>query len=765
MSETPTLSTAEATPAMAPIRPKERVEVIDVLRGFSVLGILLINMLSFAGYHRIGGMGAVDRAVVLFVKFIAQAKFYTLFSFLFGWGTAVQMARAAQRGTRFVPLYVRRLLSLLLIGLVHAIFIWNGDILVTYASLGFLLLLFRTRSDKTLLVAALICLLVPVVISTPGPAETFREAYAQATQSLRQEMMAGHYANVYGEGSYLETTLQRVRELRYGYSGAIYWATHVLGMFLLGLYAGRRRIFHNIPQHLPLFRKVMWWGLILGLPLNLVFVLVLGWPTLVPSPYYDLATRGARTIGGSALCLFYISAVVLLFHHTGQTRSRQRGLLSSLAPIGRMALSNYLFQSVVCTLVFYGYGLGLYRKIGAAITPILTIIIYRVQVALSNWWLHRFRFGPVEWLWRSLIYGKRQPFVRERPRDRHAEDLARHETGNTEPADDPIRPTHGHPTFPGWLTFLLRRLLFIAAVSFAIVYFCMLGMRLSVNSSSAGRTLSARRLAGPALEETLDFFKDALQGDLGYTARGISQRTQVPVVEMLTETYVESGRLLLVSIALAAVIGVAAGGLAAARRHSPLSLSTLTLTVIGVSIPSFFLALLLRVAAIEFLQRTGIRLVSVFGPGLSPTRSLLPQWTLPALVLAARPLAHITRVTFVSMSETLERGFIRTAHAKGLRPSVVFWRHALRNVGISVLTAIAVSLRFALGSLPVVEIFFEWPGVGYVMLNAIHRREARAVAALGLSLGITFLLISLLLDLAYRWVDPRLRAGATGGGV
>jgi len=150
---------------------------------------------------------------------------------------------------------------------------------------------------------------------------------------------------------------------------------------------------------------------------------------------------------------------------------------------------------------------------------------------------------------------------------------------------------------------------------------------------------------------------------------------------------------------------------------------------------------------------------------LSQTRSLLPQWTLPALVLAARPLAHITRVTFVSMSETLGRDFIRTAHAKGLRPSVVFWRHALRNVGISVLTAIAVSLRFALGSLPVVEIFFEWPGVGYVMLNAIYRREARAVAALGLSLGITFLLLSLLLDLMYRWVDPRLRTGARGGGA
>ena len=764
MPHIPTTSTAEATPAVAPVHPQERIEIIDVLRGLSVLGILLINILSFAGYHQIRGTGTVDRAVVLFVKFIAQAKFYTLFSFLFGWGAAVQMARAAQRGRRFAPLYVRRLLSLLLIGLLHAIFIWSGDILVTYAILGFLLLLFRTRSDKTLLVAATICLLIPVAISTPGPAETFREAYAQATESLRQEMMVGHYSNVYGEGNYLEATLHRVRELRYGYSGAIYWAPHVLGMFLLGLYAGRRRIFHNIPRHPPFFRKVMWWGLILGLPLNLVFVLVLGWPTLVPPAYYDLATRGARTIGGSALCLSYISAVVLLFHYR-QPRSRWRRMLHSLAPVGRTALSNYLLQSVVCTLVFYGYGLGLYRKLGAAITPILAIIVYRAQVALSNWWLQRFQFGPVEWLWRSLIYSKRQPFARERIQDRRSESIARRHTEQKQTADVSAQSSHGHPVFPGWLTFVLRRLLFIATVSFAIVYFCILGLRLSVNSTSARQTLSVGRMAGPALEETIDFFQDIAQGDLGYTARGISQRTQVPVLEMLTETYAVSAQLLLVSIALATAAGIAAGGMAAARRHSPLSLSTLTLTVIGVSIPSFFLALLLRVAAIAFYQRTGVRLVSVFGPSLSQTRSLLPQWTLPALVLAARPLAHITRVTFVSMSETLGRDFIRTAHAKGLRPSVVFWRHALRNVGISVLTAIAVSLRFALGSLPVVEIFFEWPGVGYVMLNAIYRREARAVAALGLSLGITFLLLSLLLDLMYRWVDPRLRTGARGGGA
>ncbi len=328
----------------------------------------------------------------------------------------------------------------------------------------------------------------------------------------------------------------------------------------------------------------------------------------------------------------------------------------------------------------------------------------------------------------------------------------------------PLSP-HGYRAVSGWLIFVVRRLLFIAGVAFAIVYFCTLGMRLSTNSTSIGQPRTAWELAGPALEETVAFFEDVFRGDLGYTVRGISQRTRVPVTEVLADTYVESAQLLVVAIALATVIGIGAGGLAAVRRHSPLALSTLTLTVIGVSIPSFFLALLLRVADITFYQRTGIGLVPVFGSSMDRTQSLLPHVTFPALVLAARPLAHITRVTFVSISEILGRDFIRTARAKGLGSSVVFWRHALRNAGVSVLTAVVVSLRFALGSLPVVEIFFEWPGVGFTMLNAIYRGEINVVAPLGLSLGMTFLLITLSLDLIYRLIDPRLRTQGNGGGA
>jgi len=311
-----------------------------------------------------------------------------------------------------------------------------------------------------------------------------------------------------------------------------------------------------------------------------------------------------------------------------------------------------------------------------------------------------------------------------------------------------------HRVLVGWLTFFLRRLLFIAGVAFAIVYFCALGLSLRGNSVGTGQSQQVWGLAGPALEWTVDFFQDFFGGSLGHIARGV-----------LAEAYLASGRLLLVAIGLAALVGVIAGGIAAAWRHSPLSLPTLTLTVVGISIPSFFLALLLRVADIKFYQRTGVGLFPVYGLSSHRTESLLPQVVAPALVLAARPLAHITRVTFVSLSEILGRDFIRTARAKGLGPSAVFWRHALRNAGVGILTAVVVSLRFALGSLPVVEIFFEWPGLGRRMLEGITRGETWVVATLALSLGVTFLLITLLLDLIYRLIDPRLRAQGNGGGM
>jgi uncharacterized protein len=734
---------------MAPVRPKRRIVVVDILRGFAVLGILLVNMLSFSGYLYTATqeMGAAHRLAILLIRFIAQAKFYTLFSFLFGWGMAIQMRRATERDRHFAPLYVRRLIILLLFGLVHAILIWEGDILVHYALLGLPLLFFRKRSNRTILIGAIVCILIPVLLSTPGPAESIREWHARLVAPLRRLMMEGHQANVYVEGSYLEVTIHRAKAAVFGYTSFIYWASHIFGMFLLGLYVGRRRIFRDINAHDSLLRRVMWSGLIVGLVCNFIFVAASDNPGLFPLAYRELATRGARTIAGSALSLFYISGVALL------TRKRSwMEWLSPLAFVGRTALSNYLLQSVICTLLFYGYGMGLYRKLGPAITIFLTLLIFRAQIGLSAWWLERYRFGPVEWLWRSLTYGP-QPWKAEPGQSVRI-------TGSSSEEDE------GSRVFLNGVVFVVQRLAFIAAVAFAIVYFCTLGLRLSGNSRlPLGQPRrSVWDVANPALTETIEFFEDLWRGELGSVAPGISGPDREPAGEVLTGAYKDSARLLIVAVGLAAAIGIAAGALAAAWRQSALSLPMLTVTVVGISIPSFFLALLLQIGSIKFYQRTGIRVV-LFGPHLPEAKSLLPKMALPMLVLVARPLAHITRVTFVSLTEVLEQDYVRTARAKGLREILVFWNHVLRNAGVSILTAIVVSLRFALGSLPVAEVFFDWPGLGVAMLNGIFQREISVVVGAALGLGLTFLLINMSLDLIYRVIDPRLRARNSGGGL
>jgi uncharacterized protein len=177
-------------------------------------------------------------------------------------------------------------------------------------------------------------------------------------------------------------------------------------MMLLGLYAGKRRIFANLPEHLPFIRKLWLWSLAIGLVGNFLYVYFGAQSArTMPSPALMISLAG-QTFGAPALAIFYMSSLVLLFQ-----RPTWQRVLSPLAAVGRMALTNYLLQSIICTLLFYGYGLGLYDEVGPAGGILLAIVIYTFQVLWSNWWLRRFQFGPMEWLWRTLTYGRRQPMT------------------------------------------------------------------------------------------------------------------------------------------------------------------------------------------------------------------------------------------------------------------------------------------------------------------------------------------------------------------
>ncbi|MBT3337901.1 MAG: M20/M25/M40 family metallo-hydrolase [Anaerolineae bacterium] len=388
-----------------PVQSKERIQIVDVLRGFAILGILLFNMRSFAGQSmRIDDwVEPLDRAIVAFIDFFVQAKFYSLFSFLFGWGMAVQMRRAEVKGTKFFPVYLRRLLILLVFGTLHGVLLWTGDILRMYAVIGiFMLLIFRKLSPKILLVAAALLLLSAIQMTLPGELmDNTREWCFSLSECLSPN--ATLPGSLYRTGTYWQVTQLRYQE----FIGSLWWLPCYMGnifaMMLLGLYAGKRKLFANFEEHHSLFRKAMWSGLIIGLVFNSLFTYFTIHP--IQHEYATLVRIGSRTIGAPALTIFYISGITLLFQ-----KEKWRERLAPLSYVGRMALTNYISHSVILTFFFYGYGLGLYGETDPTFALLLTVIVYLAQIRFSQWWLEHYQFGPLEWGWRALTYARRHPF-------------------------------------------------------------------------------------------------------------------------------------------------------------------------------------------------------------------------------------------------------------------------------------------------------------------------------------------------------------------
>ncbi|MBN1311188.1 MAG: DUF418 domain-containing protein [Anaerolineae bacterium] len=412
---------AAGTPSvLAPTARPERIEVIDILRGFAIFGILLVNMETLGApiYEFVEPAtrwpSLVDQIATFAIRFFAENKFYSLFSLLFGLGLTIQMKRTEERGIRFVPLYIRRLLVLLVFGLLHAYLFWVGDILTIYGLLGFLLLLFRKAKPKTLLIWSVIVLLIPRLLyigsaglitlanNSPESAEIIAEQFAQQHASYSATSIQA--TQVYSQGTFIEQTAQRVQDNLAMYTMMPFFMPGIFAMLLLGLYVGKRGILQDIPGHLELIRRVMIWGLVLGIIGNLISVVAGEFSSRIEPSWIGALSDIGTGVGAPALCLFYAAAIILLVQNPIWLRR-----LRPLAAVGRLSLSNYLFQTAVCTTIFYSYGLGLYGKIGPALGAVLAVVIYLVQIPLSVLWVRYFRFGPFEWLWRSLTYGHWQP--------------------------------------------------------------------------------------------------------------------------------------------------------------------------------------------------------------------------------------------------------------------------------------------------------------------------------------------------------------------
>ncbi len=392
---------------IGPTDPRARIRSVDAVRGFALFGVLLVNMYNFGAYST-EWTGMVDRIAFTAMHSVFETKSWRLFSFLFGFGFALQMLKAETQAAGSLWFYFRRLVILFVIGMAHALF-YDGDFLMQYAALGLILVAFRKVRKRALLALALVLLAAfPVgnMIVSLSDDEPF--AQSEEAQSLAERREGHPYLGSLAD--VFEANAPVIPPRIWSNLHSPESSLAVFAMFLLGLYVGRSRILHDVPQHLPLIRKVFGWGVGIGVT-GATAEWLLG-------QYFGYAVFSENTAsseiqflgdilfayGSTALALGYAAGIVLLAQ--GQN---WMPVVRSLENLGKLALTVYLSGTVMFTMLFYGYGFGQIFLIGPAGTTAYAILFFTIQVVFCAWWLRRFRFGPMEWVWRSLTYRKVQP--------------------------------------------------------------------------------------------------------------------------------------------------------------------------------------------------------------------------------------------------------------------------------------------------------------------------------------------------------------------
>jgi uncharacterized protein len=374
------------TEPLGPVSQGERVATLDVLRGFALFGVLLAYTFWSLGTAPEETWTPVDRALAWMQETFVDGKFMTLFSFLFGLGFAIFLDRASARSADPVPIYRRRLLVLLVIGLVHALTLRDGDILAPYAILGFFLLPFRGSSSRGIAVAIVVCLLLP-------PVAKWVLARAGVSFPPRPSEAGLGWFGV------------RWAYVRYWYVvNPISWPYN-LALFLAGMWAGRRRLFENVPSSANLFRAMLLLGPLVGFG---AYALLRAAGRTSPTPGRQFCTELLWTAHWIGLAAFYAAAIALVMRKPPWPR-----VTKWLGAVGRTALTNYLMQAGLIVPICFAF--GLWDRVTPRLAFLLAVIVGLFQTFASVWWLKRFHFGPAEWLWRSLTYGRKQPMRITRP--------------------------------------------------------------------------------------------------------------------------------------------------------------------------------------------------------------------------------------------------------------------------------------------------------------------------------------------------------------
>ena len=398
--------------SVGPTSGHERYEFLDVLRGVALAGIVLANMVSLSLYLYLSESetaalptASTDGLFDFLELVLIESKFYTIFSILFGIGFTILMTRAEAKGMVFRRFFIRRALFLYVIGLAHGVLFWHNDILQFYAMCGVLLLPFARATDRTILgAAAVVLIMLPLLVglweviprgTLGGPRQLLFERFGFTAESRVAIWAAGSLRDIvllnasswFGQFDYVIT------------SGMIF---KIYGCFLLGLYIGRNELHKHLDRFSPQLFRAGVLCVTIGLPLNVVYA----WTHESESSLHAVV---------STIAIFPLSAGYACVLAWLWTKPASASLARAFAPVGRMALTNYIGQSVICMLIFRGVGLGLGGTMGPTLYLPLGLAIYMVQLAASRMWLDRFQYGPLEWLWRMLTYGALIPLRKAQP--------------------------------------------------------------------------------------------------------------------------------------------------------------------------------------------------------------------------------------------------------------------------------------------------------------------------------------------------------------
>lgn len=411
MTETTEKKPVAGISPAAPVSGKERYVILDALRGLALLGICLANLPEFSLYtfmsHETAAAmpsAGIDSVTRFLQLLLVDGKFYTIFSLLFGIGFSIIISHAAQRGADGFRIFYRRMALLAVIGLLHMFFIWAGDILMLYAFMGMLLPLFRNLSDRGLLTAAAVLLLIPIAVD--GACELAGISLSAPVTDLQWRISGKYGITQENFGTWLRDAETYREMLQFQAQGCFVRMQEfidgnryfkVLGLFIIGFWLGRNRIYADLEGNRAFLKKTAAYGLAVGLPLSLLYA----WSGFNGHPWGNTAHTVIYTFSVYPLAFAYVALICLIW-----LRHKDLKFWNIVAAPGRMALTNYIGQSVIGVILFYGIAFGLGTSVGLAATECIAVCIFLFQIGFSLLWLRFFRFGPLEWVWRMLTYGK-----------------------------------------------------------------------------------------------------------------------------------------------------------------------------------------------------------------------------------------------------------------------------------------------------------------------------------------------------------------------